>query len=129
MKKALSLVEVLVAIVLITVIIGSVLQMQQNNLFFLDKFKQTSLYINYIALIADEKPSNRNLNIYLDEKIKFNDDEIRKEFKEIKITVKDEEHGEIKLPKNDYMTSIPVIKSTYNVNEQVSKTFYTFKIQ
>ncbi len=130
MKKALSLVEVLIAIVLLTVIISVILQIQQNNIFFLEKFKNNSLYNSYISLIVTSNENKlRNENIYLSDKVNLNDDDIRKEFKEIKINIKDIEDKDIDLPKNDYIKTAKIIKSIYTIEDKSAKTFYTFKLQ
>ena len=129
MKKALSLVEVIVAIVLLTIIIATVLQIQQNNIFFLEKFKNSSLYNSYISLVVEPSNSLRDESFYLSDKVDLKDDDIRKEFKNIKISVKDTEDEEIDIPQNDYIKEAKVVKSTYLIDGQATKTFYTFKLQ
>ncbi len=129
MRKALSLVEVMVSIVLLTIIIATVLQIQQNNIFFLDKFKTSSLYNSYISLIVESSKDLRNESFYLDKKIDLKDDDIRKEFKNIKISVKDIEGEDVELPDNDYIKTAKVIKIIYTIDDKIKKTFYTFKLQ
>ena len=129
MKKALSLIEVMVAIVLLTLIIAITLQIQQNNIFYLDKFKDTKLYNSYIGLIAtsnaDEK---RNKKVYLSDMISFDDDDIRKEFKEIRIEIKDKDLKDMPLPKNDYIQTANIVESTYSIDDKAKKVFYSFKL-
>ncbi|MBT3280347.1 MAG: type II secretion system protein [Campylobacteraceae bacterium] len=128
MRKALSLVEVLVAIILITIVIGTMLEIKSNNIFFLEKFKNTSLYNSYISL-AIQEDNKEDKNIYLDEVASFNDDEIRKKLKQIKIEIKLEDDEEMNLPDNDYVKTAKIIKTTYTVENQASKVFYRFELQ
>jgi len=128
MRKALSLVEVLVAIILITIVIGTMLEIKSNNIFFLEKFKNTSLYNSYISL-AIQEDNKEDKNIYLDEVASFNDDEIRKKLKQIKIEIKLEDDEEMNLPDNDYVKTAKIIKTTYTVENQASKIFYRFELQ
>jgi len=128
MRKALSLVEVLIAIILITIVIGTMLEIKSNNIFFLEKFKNTSLYNSYISL-AIQEDNKEDKNIYLDEVASFNDDEIRKKLKQIKIEIKLEDDEEMNLPDNDYVKTAKIIKTTYTVENQASKVFYRFELQ
>ena len=128
MRKALSLVEVLFAIILITIVIGTMLEIKSNNIFFLEKFKNTSLYNSYISL-AIQEDNKEDKNIYLDEVASFNDDEIRKKLKQIKIEIKLEDDEEMNLPDNDYVKTAKIIKTTYTVENQASKVFYRFELQ
>ncbi len=128
-KKAISLIEVMVSIALISTVIVTILKIKDNNLFYIDKFKKASLHNGYISLVS--LPSNvkmRNETIRVSDKINFNDDDMRKELKNIKIILKDKKLKNIELPKNDYLKDTKVIKSTYSIEKEVSKVFYTFKL-
>jgi len=126
-KSGISLIEILVSIAILSVVITAVLKIQQNNLHFLEKFKVSSLSNSYISF-AQKEGKARNQDIYLSDIVDFKDDDIRKELKEVKVHIKDEEDTGIKLPKNDYIQSAKVYKSTYNVGGN-TKIFYTFTIQ
>jgi prepilin-type N-terminal cleavage/methylation domain-containing protein len=127
LKKAFSLIEVLVAVSLITTVIVAILQMQQNNIFFLEKFKNSSLNNAYISLVASTSKTKRNKDIILSDMVDLNDDDIRKEFKEIKIKIKDSSKKDMELPKNDYVKG-SFIESTYSLNNMQNK-FYSFKFE
>ena len=127
-SKAFSLIEVLVAVSLITTIIVTILQMQQNNIYFLEKFKTSSLDTGYISFVISDSKDIRNKNIIVSDVVNFNDDDIRKELKDIKIKIKDERIKDIELPKNDYINNAKVIKSTYILDDK-QKTFYSFTIE
>ncbi len=130
MKKAISLVEVLVSIMLITTVIVAILQMKDNNFFLLEKFKKTSLYNSYISL-AVTIGINRNEKVYLDDIVNFDDNDIRKDFKEVRILVKDKNLKDIILPENEYLRFISVVESNYTMslhNDTAQQKFYTFKL-
>ena len=129
MKKALSLVEVIVAIILITIVIGTMLEMKTNNIFFLEKFKNSSLYNSYISMVANKDKKQDNKNIYLDKEVDFDDDEIRKELKEIKIKVKQLDNEDMPLIKNDYIKNAIIIKRKYTIEDKITKVFYQFKLE
>ncbi|RLA82807.1 MAG: hypothetical protein DRG78_06165 [Epsilonproteobacteria bacterium] len=127
-KKAISLIEVMVSIALISTVIVTILKIKDNNLFYIDKFKKISLNNGYISLVS--LPSNekiRGKTIRVSDKINLNDDDIRKELKNIKIMLQDKKIKNIELPKNAYIKDAKVIKSTYSIETEVSKVFYTFK--
>ena len=131
-KPALSLVEVLISVMLLTVVISTVLQIKENNIFFLEKFKNTSLNNSYISLVVSNDTNKNDTNIYLGDRVNFDDDEIRREFKTIKIKVKNEDGEDIELPKNDYIPSVKVFNSAYSItsdDKSLTKIFYTFKLQ
>ena len=128
MKQALSLTEVLISVMLITVVIATVLQIQQNNIFYLKKFKTSALNNSYIAAIAtSDANNNRNKSIRLSDRIDFNDDNIRKELKKIKIKIKDKKLEDMKLPKNDFIKSANIVESSFSIGNTTRKVFYSFK--
>ena len=131
MKQAISLVEVLVSIMLITTVIVSVLQMKDNNLFLLDKFSSSSLVNSYFTY-AVESGKNRNTKVYLSDKVDFKDDDIRRELKNIKILIKDQDLKDVSVPKNDYIKSVSIIESSYKLElkeKTMTQKFYTFKLE
>jgi prepilin-type N-terminal cleavage/methylation domain-containing protein len=127
MKKALTLIEVLVAIMLISVVITAMLNIKSNNLYMLDKFKESTLYNSYISLAVDTN-NLKDQNIYLDNIIKIDDDQIRKELKSIKVVVKNLDDDEIKLPPNDYVQLATIKKTKFSIDDR-SKIFYKFKLE
>ena len=105
--------------------------MKDNNLFLLDKFKSTTLNSGYISLIA-VAGEDRNDNIYVSDKVDFDDDNIRKELKQIKIKVKDTILDDIKLPENEYLRTLKVSQSNYSFDAKSNKyqqTYYFFKLE
>ena len=133
MKKALSLIEVLISIALLSTVIITILQLKDNNIYFLAKFKKDALYNNYIALIASSYKKDINKNVYLSDTVDFKDNDIRKELKQIKINIKNTNSYDIKMPPNDYIQAAIINGLTYTVktkdkDKDIKKTFYTFKL-
>jgi len=131
MKKSISLIEVLISVILITIVIVVIIQMKGNNLFLLGKFKDSTLNNGYI-LFAVNNNEKRNYKMYLSNIVNFEDDEIREELKGIKITVKNKKLKDLTMLRNDYIKSIVFVESTYVLNlnnKTTSRKFYTFKLE
>ena len=125
-KKAITLVEVLVSIFLIAVIITAILKIQTNNIVSIERFKNTTLYNGYISLVCNF--DNKTDKIYLYDMVKFDDDEIRKEFKEIKILVKNTQDKDILLPPNEYIKVAHITKMSYSITNKIKKDFFKFSL-
>jgi prepilin-type N-terminal cleavage/methylation domain-containing protein len=131
-KKAFSLIEVLVAVMLLTVVIGVVLKVQQNNLFFVEQFKESSKNDEYLSIATlDQNKSKdlRNTHIYLDKVVDFKDDDVRKILKELKVTIKDKELDEVTLSAGDYQIIMKQYESEYKIDGKVNKKFYSFELE
>ncbi len=129
MKQALSLVEVLISIMLISIVIVSILQIKENNLYFLEKGElgtKNNTYLSAVALETTTKLENKN--IYLSDKIDFKDDDIRKVFKTIKIHIDEEMLKPTVYNIDNYSLTINIKQSTLSLNEDAKKIFYRFKL-
>lgn len=132
MKKAFSLMEVLVAVTLLTIVIAAVLQVQQNNLFFVDKFKTSATLDEYISIAAIEQNQSkelRNKNVYLDKVIDFKDDDIRRNLKNVKVSIKDKEGKEVDLSTDEYSLIMKHYESQYSIENKINKKLYTFELE
>ncbi len=132
MKRSFTLIEVLVSIGLLSVIIAVVFQIKQNNLFYLHKFNNSVKVDQYIALATIKKFKNDNLKnrkIYLDEIVDFKDDDIRRDLKNIKISLKEEELDDIDFSTDQYNLKIKIIEQIYKYNSKNEKKFYQFRLQ
>ncbi len=129
MKQGISLIEVLISVMLISLVIVSLLQIKENNLHFLEKSKDRIKYNSYISMIAlDNTIELRNKNIYLGDNIDFKDDKIRKELKNIKIEVKDKEDDLIEFNVDDYSLIINIKQTSFNIEDKIKKHFYRFSL-
>lgn len=130
MKKAFSLMEVIVAITMLSVVMISLLQVKSDNIFLIEKSDEKAKLNDYVSLIMDlEEPNDKNENFFLDRVYRFDNDELRKELKPIKIKVKDEQ-VDTKTIKNDtYDLNITTYSRTYSIDDKINKSIYTFKIE
>ncbi len=123
-KKALTIIEVLISILLITIVIGSLLQIKSNNLHIIEKSDENSLYKSYISLFALDyiKAENRNLKHDITKSLTIVEDSIKNHLEVSNIVIKDKEIKE----ENELETlvSFQVIESTYSVKDKVERKFY-----
>ena len=131
MKKAFTLIEVLISISLLSIVIVTVLHVKQNNLFYIEKFKNSAKNNIYIALASAKKFKNsiKDEKIYLDEIVRFKDDDIRKELKDIKVYLKEEKLKKIDLSSPVYSLKIQVISKNYSLDEKANRSLYTFRLE
>lgn len=122
--------EVLVAITMLSVVMISLLQVKSDNIFLIQKSEEKAELNDYVSLVMNlEEASDRNENIFLDRVYRFDNDELRKELKPIKVKIKDDKVSS-KLIKNDtYDLNITTYSTTYNIDDKINKNIYTFKIE
>lgn len=130
MKKAFSLVEVLIAVSLLSVVIVALIKMGQNNLFLLEKFKTTNTSSGYnsLAFFGIDMNKTEDKNIYLDEVVDFKDDDLRRELKEIKVVVKNEKLEDEKIEADSFTITKKVTKIHLTTDNQNEKDFYRFEL-
>jgi type II secretory pathway pseudopilin PulG len=129
-KKSFSLIEVLISVSILSVVIVSVLQIKEKNFTFLEKYEIAKKYNEYISLSTIHYITKKdiNTNIYLDEIVKFKDDDIRKELKEIKIYIKSELMDTRDLSTENMQLELEITKINFKIQEKSNKDFYTFKL-
>lgn len=130
MKKAFSLVEVLIAVALLSVVIVALIKMGQNNLFLLEKFKTTNTSSGYnsLAFFGIDMNKTEDKNIYLDEVVDFKDDDVRRELKEIKVVVKNEKLEDKKIEADSFTITKKITKIHLTTDNQNEKDFYRFEL-
>ena len=130
MKKAFSLVEVLIAVALLSVVIVALIKMGQNNLFLLEKFKtsNTSSGYNSLAFFGIDMNKTEDKNIYLDEVVDSKDDDVRRELKEIKVVAKNEKLEDEKIEADSFTITKKVTKIHLTTDNQNEKDFYRFEL-
>jgi K+ transporter len=130
MKKSLTLVEVLISVMLISVVITAMLQIKNNNLIILKKVNDTTQNNSYVNLLAFDKiNNNQDTKIYLDEQINFKDDNIRKKLKTIKVTKKTTQEKPIILKSDDYKLTIMIYKTTLAIEDKITTNYYRFSLE
>ncbi|WP_044417272.1 type II secretion system protein [Halarcobacter anaerophilus] len=85
MKKAFSLMEVMIATALLSVVLLTLIQSGENSIYFLEKSKKTEQNKQYLQIALDTNSyKKRNENIYLEKEYNNLDDEVRLELKKQK---------------------------------------------
>jgi prepilin-type N-terminal cleavage/methylation domain-containing protein len=130
MKKAFSLIEVLIAVALLSVVIVALIKMGQNNLFLLEKFKTTNTTSGYnsLAFFGIDENQTTDKKIYLDEVVDFKDDDLRRKLKEIKVVVKNEQLEDEKIEADSFVITKKVTKTKLTIENQNEKDFYRFRL-
>jgi len=88
-KKAFTLIEVMVAVMIITVVIAALLRLQANNTHIFNKLKEDEASQRYLSLFTQSdygfEESSLTLDMFID---RFDvDDDLRRELKDIKVKV------------------------------------------
>jgi type II secretory pathway pseudopilin PulG len=131
MNKSFSLIEVLIAVTILSVVITSVLKMREHNLDFLNRYKELKIYNDYISLARLHDKNNQtilNTNIYLNNITNFKDDKIRKELKTIKVYIKNKVENIENIGTEDFPVILKIVKQEYKIEDKIIKNFYTFKL-
>lgn len=73
MKKAFSLIEVIIAIVILSVVMIALLKIKSENIFLVSKSNENTKANEYILLAVDFKDEilNKNEDIFLDKKYQY----------------------------------------------------------
>lgn len=130
-KKAFSLVEVLIAVTILSIAMIALLQTNQNNLFLLEKSKESSKKDGYVSLgffaIDANKTSDRDF--YLDDVVDFKDDESRVELKEVKVSLKNRQLEEETIEADSFFIKLQTTQINLKIENQKEQNFYQFKLQ
>ncbi len=129
MKKSFTLIEVIIAVALLSVVLLSLFQIRSNNIFILEKTDEKIKDKQYLSMVYDTKGySKRNENIYLDRYFNIKDDDLRRKLKEIKIKVKDE-ILDLNVIKTDiYNIRIQEFETSYSIENKIIKNIYRFEL-
>ena len=122
--------EVIVAITMLSVVMISLLQVKSDNIFLIQKSDEKAELNDYASLVMDlEEVNDRNENIFLDRVYRFDNDELRKEFKPVKVKIKDNKISSKTIKNDTYDLNITTYSTTYNIDDKINKSIYTFKIE
>lgn len=132
MKKAFSLMEVIIAIVMLSVVMITLLKIKSENIFLISKNDENTKSNDYILLSVDfeDEISNKNEDIFLDKKYQYINDDVRKELKDIKILIKDDKIESKSIESDLNYINTTIFSRTYSLeNSNIKKKIYTFKIE
>ncbi|QKF67999.1 hypothetical protein AVENP_2495 [Arcobacter venerupis] len=132
MKKAFSLMEVIIAIVMLSVVMITLLKIKSENIFLISKNDENTKSNDYVLLSVDfeDEISNKNEDIFLDKKYQYINDDMRKELKDIKILIKDDKIESKSIESDLNYINTTIFSRTYSLeNSNIKKKIYTFKIE
>ena len=124
--------EVIISIVILSFVMITLLKIKSENIFLVSKSNENTKANEYILLAVDFKDEilNKNEDISLDKKYQYSNDDVRRELKDIKISIKDDkvESKSIQSDLNNINTTI--FSRTYSLeNSNIKKKIYSFKIE
>ncbi|XPV67449.1 MAG: prepilin-type N-terminal cleavage/methylation domain-containing protein [Halarcobacter sp.] len=128
MKKSFTLMEVIIAVVLLSTVMVSMFQIKSNNIFILGKADENRKNRDYLLFaINTDEASKRNKNVYLDRLYNIKDDDLRRELKQVKVNVKDDILDTEDLKYDNFTLKISEFKTTYSF-DKTKKDIYRFKL-
>jgi prepilin-type N-terminal cleavage/methylation domain-containing protein len=132
-KKAFSLMEVIISIMILSTVMVALLQVKNENIFLIEKTNERAKLNDYIQISVDlkriEKNSDDVIEQFLDKKYKFENDDIRKELKNIKVDIKEEKEKETKIKTDQEDLEIITYSRSYSIDDDIKKKIYNFKIK
>lgn len=130
MQKAFSLMEVLIATLLLSVVMIALFQVKSNKIFLVEKSTSSKTDKEFLTMAFDSKEySKRNKNLYLDKYFNIKDDDLRRELQQVKIKLRDEILEEDVVKLNDFSLKIIKSKSNYSFEKGISKDIYRFQLK
>ena len=132
MKKAFSLMEVIISIVILSVVMITLLQIKSDNIHLVSKSDKKVKLNDYILLAIDFKNEilNKNENIDLSKNYKYENENIQQELKDKKVIIKDEKMKLESINSRFNSLNITTFTRTFNLdNTDVKKKLYSFKIE
>lgn len=124
--------EVIIAIVMLSVVMITLLKIKSENIFLISKNDENTKSNDYVLLSVDfeDEISNKNEDIFLDKKYQYINDDVRKELKDIKILIKDEKIESKSIESDLNYINTTIFSRTYSLeNSNIKKKIYTFKIE
>ena len=135
-KKSFSLMEVIIAVMILSVVMVALLQIKTENIFLISKTNERVKLNEYVQLSIDLKKVNEenienieNIEFFLDKKYPFVNDDIRKELKEIKVDIREKKEDEYKIETTSEDLNIIIYSRTYSINEDIKKKIFNFKFE
>ena len=132
MKKAFSLMEVIISIVILSVVMITLLQIKSDNIHLVSKSDKKVKINDYILLAIDFKNEilNKNEDIDISKNKKYENEDIQQELKDTNVIIKDEKMKLESINSRFNSLNITTFTRTFNLdNTDVKKKLYSFKIE
>lgn len=132
MKQAFSLMEVIISIVMLSVVMITLLQIKSENIHLVSKSDKQVRLNDYILLAINFKNEILNKNEYVDlsKNYKYENDDIRRELKDIKVSIVDKKLETVSINNGFNNINIVTFSRTFSLeNTDIKKKLYSFKIE
>lgn len=132
MKKAFSLMEVIISVVILSVVMITLLQIKSNNIQLASKSEEKNKSNDYIlmALSFNDSITNKNESVLIDKKYTYDNEEINEEIKNRKVNIKDDKLESKTIESHRNSINISTSFRSFSVeNSDIQKKIYTFKIE
>lgn len=130
-KKAFSFMEVIISTIILSVVMIALLKIKSENISIVSKSEQKTKLNDYILMAVNfsDKLRNKNEDISL-EKYKYEKEELKKELKDIKVSIKDEKMDKKTIIDGPNNINITTFSRTFSLeNSDIKKKIYSFKIE
>ncbi len=132
MKKAFSLMEVIISVVILSVVMITLLQIKSNNIQLASKSEEKNKSNDYIlmALSFNDSITNKNESVLIDKKYTYDNEEINEEIKNRKVNIKDDKLESKTIESHRNSINISTSFRSFSLeNSDIQKKIYTFKIE
>lgn len=132
MKKAFSLMEVIISVVILSVVMITLLQIKSNNIQLASKSEEKNKSNDYIlmALSFNDSITNKNESVLIDKKYIYDNEEINEEIKNRKVNIKDDKLESKTIESHRNSLNISTSFRSFSLeNSDIQKKIYTFKIE
>lgn len=129
MKKGFSLIEVIIATTLLSVVMLALFNIKDNSTYLVNKYDNLNKNLNYILLgIDSDEVTLNDKTIYLDKQLSIKDDELRAYLKDTKIVKKEELVDTKVVKKDDFELKIIEYNVSYKLNDSLYKNIKRIKL-
>lgn len=132
MKKSFTLIETIGAITIISFVLVVLLQIKENNIFFLQKVEESTKKDMDIALLiglSDFNFTKESKKVYLKDLITVKDDDIRKNLKDISFDSNIKEKDAIEIDNDILPIKFSIFEQKYQLKDGTSKKLYNFGLE
>jgi len=126
-KKAFTLIEVIIAISLLSIVIVTVLKIKENNFSNINKLNEINTNAQFLGIASSRLNINEDINkhFYMNEILEVKNNDFNKILKNTKVYVKSKIVNTSKIENK----IINTIKTNYKIENKISTDIFTFKIE
>jgi prepilin-type N-terminal cleavage/methylation domain-containing protein len=132
MKRAFTLIETVISVAILSVVMLILLQIKENNIYFLQKVEDSTKIDMQLALgmgLSDFNNTLEEKKFYIKDLLTLKDDEVRQKIKEIQVTRTIEEPDELEVGSEDFPISVLIYKENYSLKDGSNKNMYSFTLE